>query len=344
MNDNNRYESEKQGTSPMRNSWDDPGFDMLLSPGDSALFGKISEYMKGLLDIEDVKSDPAYASATDIAVMMIAGYRANSARNKDNERFINDSLAEQTTDERLRDEINQIKHEIRHSNLNDISSEWVKEWHEKREENKSRDPKAEEIREFITGSIDHDEAIPRKKPESTKRSVSGRFLIIRYSSLAAAAVIGAVFLIRALLISGDTQNLFSKYYEPFNAVSDITRGTGSSGGSISFSRAIENYKSGDYLAAETGFSEAMLDETTSLPTRFFLGITEIELENPDKAIDLLGGVASRQGEYTKEARWYLGLAYLKSGNKLKASECFELLARSPGFYRERSEKILRRLR
>jgi TolA-binding protein len=343
MKGQDKYNNHNSSDATGRNSWDDPGFDMLLAPEDSALFGKISECMKGLFDVEDVKSDPDYTSATDTAVMMIAGYRANSARNKDNERFINDSLAEQTTDEKLRDEINQIKHEIRHSNLNDISSEWVKEWHEKREENKSRDPKAEEIREFITGSIDRDEAIPRKKPESTKRSASGRFLIIRYSSLAAAAVIGAVFLIRALLISGDTQKLFSKYYEPFNAVSDITRGI-SSGGSISFNRAIENYKSGDYLAAETGFSKAMLNETTSLSPSFFLGITEIQLGNYPGAIDLLGGVASRQGEYTKEARWYLGLAYLKSGNKLKASECFELLARSPGFYKDRSEKILRRLR
>ncbi len=56
-----------------------------------------------------------------------------------------------------------------------------------------------------------------------------------------------------------------------------------------FNRAVENYRSGDYAAAETGFSEAMLDESTSLPARFFLGITEIELKNTGKAIKLLGG-------------------------------------------------------
>jgi TolA-binding protein len=343
MNGQDKHNNHNSREVTGRNSWDDPDYDLFLSDEDSALFGKINEYMKGSSDIEDVKSDPAYTSATDTAVMMIAGYQENNARNKDNERFINDSLAEKTTDEKLSDEINQIKHEIRNSNLNDISSEWVKEWHEKREENKSRDPKAEEIREFITGSFDSDEVITGKGHKGNRRSALSRSLIIRYSSLAAAAVIGAVFLIRALLISGDTQKLFSKYYEPFNAVSDVTRGTGSVG-SISFNRAIENYKYSDYLAAETGFSEAMLNETTSLSASFFLGITEIQLGNYPGAIDLLGGVASRQGEYTKEARWYLGLAYLKSGNKLKASECFELLARSPGFYTDRSEKILRRLR
>jgi hypothetical protein len=88
----------------------------------------------------------------------------------------------------------------------------------------------------------------------------------------------------------------------------------------------------------------MLYETTSLPARFFLGITEIELENLDKSIELLGEVAAQRGEYAKEATWYLGLDYIKSGNKIKASECFELLARSPGFYADRSEKILRRLK
>ena len=88
----------------------------------------------------------------------------------------------------------------------------------------------------------------------------------------------------------------------------------------------------------------MLDESTSLPASFFLGITEIELNNTGKAIKLLGGVANRQSEYAKEATWYLGLVYIKSGNKIKARECFELLARSPGFYSDRSEKILRRLR
>jgi TolA-binding protein len=343
MKGQDKYNNHNSGDVTGRNSWVDPGFDMLLSPADSALFGKISEYMKGLFDIEDVKSDPGYASATDIAVMMITGYKENSARNKDNEKFISDSLAEQTTDGKLREEIGRIKHEINQSNLHDISSEWVKEWHEKRQKNNGRDTKKEEIQSFITSSLNKEESRAEIRSDDRKRRGSGKSLITWYTSLAAAAIIGAVFLIRSLLSSGDTQELFSKYYEPFNAVSDITRGTGSVG-SISFSRAIENYKSGDYLAAKTGFSVAMLDETTSLPACFFLGITEIELENPGKAIDLLEGDASRQGEYTKEARWYLGLAYLKSGNKLKASECFELLAQSPGFYMERSEKILRRLR
>ena len=343
MNGKNRYDREKQGTSLVRNSWDDPGFDMLLSPGDSALFGKISDYMKGLSDIEDVKSDPAYSVTNDEVKVMISDYQKNTIRNKDNEKFIRDSFAEETPEEKLKNEIGQIKHEISRTNLNDISSEWVKEWHEKRRRNNKKDAKTAEIRDFISSSLEKEESSSEIRSDGRKKRGLSRSLITGYTSLAAAAIIGAVFLVRSLIPSDDPQKIFSKYYEPFYAVSSVTRGSGTSE-SESFANAVGSYKSGDYQAAAAGFSEAMLNGTESFSARFFLGITEIELGEYDKAIDLLGGIANRQGEYAKEATWYLGLAYIKSGNKIKASECFELLARSPGFYSDRSEKILRRLK
>ena len=88
----------------------------------------------------------------------------------------------------------------------------------------------------------------------------------------------------------------------------------------------------------------MFSGTESYFSRFFPGVTELELGNYGRAIDLLGGVVNQKSTYAKEATWYLGLAYIKSGNKVKASECFELLTRSHGFYSNRSEKILRLLR
>ena len=326
-----------------RNSWDDPDYDLLLSGEDSVLFGKMSEYMKGFLDIEDVKNDPAYSDTNDIVKEMISDYQKNIIRNKDNEKFIRESFAEETSEEKLKNEINKIKYEISHNNLNYISSEWIKEWNEKKQKNGGRDSKTEEIREFITSSLEQEENKSEMRSDDRKNRVLSKSLITGYISLAAAAIIGAVFLIRSLLPSYNPQKIFSKYYEPLYAVSAVTRSL-STGENESFTKAIESYKSGDYQTAATGFSEAMLNETTSLSALFFLGITQVALENYDKAIDQLDRVANQQGEYAKEARWYLGLACIKAGNKVKASECFELLVRSPGFYRERSEKILRRLK
>ena len=88
----------------------------------------------------------------------------------------------------------------------------------------------------------------------------------------------------------------------------------------------------------------MLNSTTASAAKFFKGIIGIETGNYDRAAELLDEVVNGQGEYAKEAAWYLGLTYLKSGDKVKASGYFEFLARSPGFYMERAEKILRRLK
>ena len=75
-----------------------------------------------------------------------------------------------------------------------------------------------------------------------------------------------------------------------------------------------------------------------------MGISQMELGNYDQAVKMLEDVVSRQGEYLKEARWYLGLAYIKTGNTEKAAGCFEILAGTPGYYNLRAREILRRLR
>jgi TolA-binding protein len=339
--DKNNNQNSSQTT--RHNSWDDPGFEMLLTPTDIALFGEISDYMKGLSDIEDVKSDPAYSITNDEVKVMISNHQKNSIQYKENEKFIHESFAEAIQEKKLKKEIAQIKHEISQNNLNDISSELVKEWQEKRQRNNSKDLKTEENRNFITMSLEEKEISRDIRSEERKRKGLSKSLITRYTSLAAAAIIGAVFLIRSLLPSDDPQKIFSKYYQPFHAVSSVTRGSGTSENE-SFANAVGSYKSADYQSAATGFSEAVFNGSASYSASFFLGITEIELGNYNKAIDLLGEVMKLPGQYAKESTWYLGLAYIKSGNKVKASECFEILARSPGFYSDRSEKILRRLK
>jgi TolA-binding protein len=343
MKGNSRYDNDKFSRKPVNGSRIDSDYDRQLTSVNSGLFLEISEYMQAVLDVEDVKSDPAYSSAADAAATTISRYRENNEGNPEIEKFIRESLSKLAMDRRLRDEINQIKNEIDRNNLDEISSELIKDWLIKRDKSNGKDPKTEEIREFITGSLNREEPVSWKISENKRRRILSKSLIIRYSSLAAAIVVGAIFLIKSLLPAGDTQKLFNKYYEPFNAVSSVTRGTVTDG-NIAFNRAVENYKSGNFKAAETGFSESMVSEPTFLQAHFFLGITEIELKNPSKATELLGEVANRKGDYAKEATWYLGLAYIKTGDKIRASKCFELLAKSPGFYSDRSQKILRYLR
>lgn len=342
MKGQDKYYNLNFGDETWRNSWEDPGFEMLQAPGDSNLFGKISDFMKGLSDIEDVKNDPAYTVANDEALVMISEYQRKMAHDKEIENFILGSMAEETPEEKLRKEICQIKEEIGRNNVNVISSEWVKEWNEGKQKKNSKDPGKEEIRNFISSTLKEGLNSGIQTVER-KRTLFSFTPAIRYTSLAAAAVLAAVLLIRSLIASDDPQKIFSKYYKPFDAASSVTRGTATDESKV-LTGAIANYKSGEYQAAAAGFTIAMFSGTESISAIFYLGVTELELGNYDRAIKLLNEVANQKNTYAKEAAWYLGLAYIKSGNQIKASECFELLTRSQGFYSSRSEKILRLLR
>jgi tetratricopeptide (TPR) repeat protein len=257
--------------------------------------------------------------------------------------FILGSLNGKTGEDEIQNEVIKIKDEISQTNLNKVSSEWIREWNENNRGNRQKDAKREELREFITGSLNKEKEISEIRPGDTKKAGLSRFLNLRYISLAAALLAGAIFLIRSLFPSYDPDQIFKKYYEPLSAVSFVTRSTGGSGNE-NFYTLIESYKKGDYKVAESGFSEIILKEPSSRLPHFFLGITQIALEHYNQTVEQLEGVANSPGEYTKEAKWYLGLAYIKTGDKIKAIECYESLARSPGFYKDRSEKILRRLK
>jgi TolA-binding protein len=311
--------------------------------GDQVLFEAISESMKGYFDIEDVKNDPALNATREVVMDMMSDYHKNLSVNRDNERFIKNIIEEEKTVYKISDELKYIKQEIDETNLNLITSEWVKEWHEKKQKTGEKDPKSEEIRNFITAAINSPVAEPVSPTVDGHKKNFNKRLFVRYISLSAAALVGIFMLIRTLLPVSNPENLFNSYYKPFDAVSPITRSINNNESEI-YSSAINSYKTGDYQGAVAGFDLVLSKEPLSGQSRFLLGLSQLALENYASAINLLSDVADGSGEYVKEAKWYLGLSYLKTGDNQKAQDCFRYLARSDGFYRERSEKILRRLK
>ena len=310
---------------------------------DSALFESIGEYMKGVLDIEEIRNDPALSIARGTVENMISDYNNNIAVNKENEKFIRESFSDKKTTDAVSEEIKNIRKEIADNRLNEITSEWVKEWHEKKQRSGTNDTKTEEIRNFISSSINSPEKEPLKFTDEGSINVFIRSLFARYAIFSAAAMLGAFLLIRTLLPSSDPGKLFNSYYKPFHAISPVTRSINNIE-TDSYSSAIKSYKTGNYQEAAILFAGIMQKDPKAGSAQFFLGLSQLANNNFNQAINLLTGVANDSGEYGKEARWYLGLTYLKTANKQKATECFEYLARSNGFYRERSEEILRRLR
>jgi TolA-binding protein len=315
----------------------------MADSNDSALFETIGEFMKGHFDIEDVKNDPELPATNRAVQKMIFDYNENRSGRKENETFIRENFSGSAPDVALNDEIQFIKQEINDNKLNDITAEWVKEWHSKKQKIGSPDPKTKEIRDFITGAIGSIDEERVKPMHDTRAERSRNGLFVRYVSLAAAAMIGTIIFIKTLIPASNPEKLFYSYYRPFDAISPVTRSLNSNEDD-NYSTAIASYKSGDYKSAAAGFSTESLTYPNLSSPKFYLGLSELALEEYDKAISLLAVVAFNSGEYAKEATWYLGLSYLRSDNKVKATECFRILAGSDGFYKTRAEKILRRIK
>jgi TolA-binding protein len=323
----------------MRSSGDNEWDDSALSAEDHALLQKIGSCLKGELDIEEVKNDPGYEATNRTVKSMLSDYQFNTTNTK-NRDFISSSLAAKKQEEKIREEIRDIKREIENKKLNDITSEWVREWHDKKQHNGKKDPRKEEMKEYISASIEEDTAVEKTEPQKTEKSGIKRRLVIRYISLAAAVITGAVIIITTLIPGSSPEKIYTRYYELIEAVSPVTRSLNDNEADV-WAEAVTSYNNGDYATAAAGFSS--LASVNPAP-RFYLGMCHMGMSEYDEAVKILRGVVGEHGEFAREAEWYLGLAYLKLGNIEAASACFESLVQSQGYYSERSEEILRRLK
>jgi TolA-binding protein len=337
--------NSKKGNSSWRDAWKDDDHDMIKNNGDAALFESFGEYIKGMNDLEEAMKDPSLPETDEVVKKMISDYRGNKSKHSDYEKFIREVFDEADQDKKIAEEVRKIKLEINEKQINELTSEWVKEWHEKRQKGAENNEKTKEIKDFIKSSLEADNE--NNKPytvqvASTEIAKPSRTSIVRYISLSAAAVIAIFLVIRTLLPSSDPDKVYSSFYEPFKIMSPVTRGAADE--QNSFSGAVERYKLGQYDIAATGFADAIRRDTSLIAPRFYLGVTQMALGNLNQAVNILDKISERGGEYSKEAKWYLGLAYLKTGKPEKAKDCFEYLSKSPGFYSERAEKVLRRLK
>ena len=316
--------------------------DEALSPDDKILLGRIGDYFTGYFDKEEVINDPAYPEICDRVRSYVQEFDNRESVNASIRSYIKNSLSSYETGQ-INEEINLIKQENKNKQIDTITSEWVKEWHERKRSEPIRNAKEKEISDFIVGSLEPDESVSELNHDPDMPRKPGKVIrIISYSS-AAAAIIAVVFLVRFIIPSGNPDKIFARYYEPYYVASVVTRNAGNQD-VVDMKSALDSYRNRNYQLAAVQFSEALLAEpVTDLP-RFYLGMSFIELKNYERAVRVLESLADRQGEFTSDAKWYLGLVFLKTGNKEKARECFEYLAANPGFYSERSEKILRRFR
>ena len=155
------------------------------------------------------------------------------------------------------------------------------------------------------------------------------------SLLVLCAVAATLYLQTPRTVSNDS--LFSQYYSSENIV-DQTRGD------QNIVEAVIKFQQKDFKTASVLFKSILDKDNSNIAVWFYYGISSIETqESSIKAFSSI--IKQNDNLYIEHAEWYLGLCYLKSNQKDKAIDQFEIVASNPdNFHHQEANDILVKLK
>lgn len=158
-----------------------------------------------------------------------------------------------------------------------------------------------------------------------------------------AASISILLLISFLLVfhsKPNNDNLFSQYYTRYDA-SLITRGESDVD---DLTVAIQLYDRKKYVEAISKFSQLIKLNNQNTAAHFFIGISYMETNTFDKAIENLNTViAQKDSAFIEHAEWYLALCFLKINKLHNAKTIINQIASGNSFYQPKALELLHKL-
>jgi len=161
--------------------------------------------------------------------------------------------------------------------------------------------------------------------DNTSKSPSNYRLL--YKAIAIAAVLCAVYLGYRINTTYDASGLYADYKNWEDLPSLTLRGQNN-----------ENLVSGERYFKEQDYKKASLafnDWIKTHPEKYnstvflYLGISYLEIDATDKAINIFSKVTNSESLDASKAYWYLALTYLKTEHISKAKEVLKLIIKNP---------------
>lgn len=162
--------------------------------------------------------------------------------------------------------------------------------------------------------------------------------------------IAATFLICFLLLTvyvvwsshkKTTDELFNEYYKPMEF--EITL-RGSEAVVLNLEKtAVSYYLQKKYNQALKLFNEILLTDSLNSKINIYAGISAIELNQINKAIQYLSKVP-KITLYYSSAQWYIGLCYLKLGDKQDALRVFENLCKDDTSFKNQALELINKIK
>ena len=177
------------------------------------------------------------------------------------------------------------------------------------------------------------------KSSGRKLNVPKRVLLVA-ACLALIIIAGILFYkLRDIEYTGD--ELFSMYHQPYisdiNIRSDTYRVD-------ELGNAIMLYDKGSYNTAYDSFMHMVNADNENYMARFYLGLTCMELNKFDAAIEQFRYVLENcKSPVIYHSQWYLTLCYLKNNNKEEARALLEIIISANTYYRIKAEGLLKKI-
>ncbi len=298
------------------------------------LFEQINSTMRGKSDLNEIRREPELKEVDILTKQMVSDFQRNPEKFEPAKTFVESSLIQNQIDLELQKDLNLTSDEIKKHNLNDITKGWVDEWNSAdQKESTETVNRRSFINSSLSDNIQHD---------TTPTIRNKKNLAIRIIGFSAAALIAALFVIKTLAPSNNPEDIYSDFYKPLNAYTSITRNSANT--VDPFSNAVEKYKQGQFQVAGAMFSDLIYEDPSNISYRFFSGLSQMELDNYEQSIQLFSEVISKNGEFQKEAKWYLSLSYIKTNNLQKASVLLNELSQEKGYYQSLAQDLLERMK
>ena len=179
------------------------------------------------------------------------------------------------------------------------------------------------------------------------KQATGKVKIWQNNFLRLAAILivvaGAGVILRyALLRGGDTEALYGKYYQAYEA--DAISRSGQSG-MMALDSAILSYSNQDFSGALNKLDELTDRDQNNYLAWFYKGLACLETDSAAKAILSFRTIPISWNSPFREHRdWYLALAMLRQGNTAGASKAFDCISTAGGYYAGRAYEISQQLK
>jgi tetratricopeptide (TPR) repeat protein len=185
----------------------------------------------------------------------------------------------------------------------------------------------------------HEELTPQFEKRSSKKT-SKR--VLRYAVAASVAVIISLGTYGIFFKKVSNNKIVSQFYKPY----DVTLVNRSANIDITdiLSQALYKYENAEYADAVELFQQVLVVNPKMTASNLYSGISYFELKEYENARSSLVKVIEHNDNlYIEQARWYLGFCYIMLDDKAKARQQFLQLANKDGYYRDESERILRKI-